>query len=64
MDDGDRAADFGPLLRLAEVAALVPAAGELAGDKGREGSVGLRATGMVWEVGEGAGNPLARAKSR
>ena len=64
MDGGDRAASFGPLLRPAEVAAPVPAAGELAGDKGRGGSAGLRATGMVWEIGEGAGNLLAGAKSR
>jgi hypothetical protein len=40
MDDGDRAAGFGPLLRPVEVAAPVPAAGELTGDKGRGG--GLR----------------------
>jgi hypothetical protein len=37
MDDGDRAAGFGPLLRPVEVAAPVPAAGELTGDKGRGG---------------------------
>jgi hypothetical protein len=64
MDDGDRAAGFGPLFRPAEVAAPVPTAGELARDKGRGGSAGLRATGMAWEVEEGVGNPLARAKSR
>jgi hypothetical protein len=64
MDGGDRAASFGPLLRPAEVAAPVPAAGELAGDKGRGGSAGLRATEMVWEIREGAGNSLAGAKSR
>jgi hypothetical protein len=64
MDDGDRAAGFGPLLRPAEVVAPVPVAGELTGDKGRGGSAGLRATGMVWEVGDGAGNLQARAKSR
>jgi hypothetical protein len=40
MDDGDRVAGFSPLLRPAEVAALVPAAGELAGDKGCGGSAG------------------------
>jgi hypothetical protein len=34
MDGGDRAASFGPLVRPAEVAAPVPTAGELAGDKG------------------------------
>jgi hypothetical protein len=38
--------------------------GELAGDKGRGGSAGLRATGMVWEVREGAWNPMVRVKSR
>jgi hypothetical protein len=47
MDGRDRAASFGPLLRPVEVAAPVHAAGELAGDKGRGGSAGLRATGMV-----------------
>jgi hypothetical protein len=64
MDGGDWAAGFGPLLRPAEMAAPVPAAGELAEDKGRGGSVGLRATGMVWEIGKGARNLLAGAKSR
>jgi hypothetical protein len=64
MDGGDRAASFGPLLRRAEMAAPVPAAGKLAGDKGRGGSTGLRATGMGWEIGEGTGNILAGAKSR
>jgi hypothetical protein len=64
MDGGDRAASFGPLLRPVEVAAPVPAAGELAGDKGRGGSAGLGATGMVWEIGEGTGNLLAGAKSQ
>ena len=64
MDGGDWAAGFGPLLQPAEAAAAAPAARELAGDKGRWGSAGLRATVMVWEVGEGAGNPLARAKLR
>jgi hypothetical protein len=63
-DDGDRAASFGPLLRPAEAAAPAPAAGELAGDKGHGGSAGLRAIGMVWEIGEGVGNLLAGAKSR
>jgi hypothetical protein len=64
MDDEDRAASFGPLLRPAEMAAPVPAAGKLTGDKGCGGSAGLRATGMVWKIGEGAGNLLAGAKSR
>jgi hypothetical protein len=64
MDGGDRAASFGPLLLLAETAAAAPTAGELAGDKGRGDSAGLRATGMAWEVGEGAGNLLAGARSR
>jgi hypothetical protein len=59
MDGGDRAASFGPLLRPAEMAAPVPAAGKLARDKGRGGSAGLRATGMGWEIGEGTGNLLA-----
>jgi hypothetical protein len=63
MDGGDWAASFGPLLQPAEAAAAAPAAGELAGDEGREGSTGLRATGMVWEVGEGAGNLLVGARS-
>jgi hypothetical protein len=47
MDDGDRAASFGPLLQPAEAAAAAPAAEELAGDKGRGDSAGLRATGMA-----------------
>jgi hypothetical protein len=64
MDGGDRAASFGPLLRPVEVAAPVHAVGEVAGDKGRGGSAGLRVTGMVWEIGEGTGNLLAGAKSR
>jgi hypothetical protein len=64
MDGWDRAASFGPLLRPAEAAAAAPAAGVLAGDEGRWGSTGIRATGMVWEVGEGAGNLLAGARSR
>ena len=64
MDGGDRAASFGPLLRLAEVAAPVPAAGELTRGKGHGGSAGLRATGMVWEIGECVGDLLAGAKSR
>jgi hypothetical protein len=64
MDSGDQAASFRTLLRPAGMAVPVPAAGKLAGDKGRGGSTGLRATGMVWEIGEGAGNLLAGAKSR
>jgi hypothetical protein len=64
MDGRDRAASFRTLLRPAGMAAPIPAAGKLAGDKGRGGSAGLRATGMVWEIGEGAGNLLAGAKSR
>jgi hypothetical protein len=63
VDGGDRAASFGPLLQPAEASAAAPTAGELAGDEGRGGSAGLRATGMVWEVGEGAGNLLAGARS-
>jgi hypothetical protein len=63
MDGGDWAASFGPLLQPAEAAAVAPAAGELTGDEGRGGSAGLRTTGMVWEVGEGAGNLLAGARS-
>jgi hypothetical protein len=64
MDGGDRAASFGPLLQPAEAAAATPAAEELAGDKGRGGSAGLRATGMASEIGEGAGNLLAGTRSR
>jgi hypothetical protein len=63
MDGGDWAASFGPLLQPAEAAAAAPVAGELAGDEGSGGSAGLRATEMVWEVGEGAGNLLAGARS-
>jgi hypothetical protein len=37
MDDGDRAASFGPLLQPAEAAAAAPSVEELAGDKGRGG---------------------------
>jgi hypothetical protein len=63
MDGGDWAASLGPLLQPAEAAAVAPAAGELAGDEGRGGSAGLRATGVVWEIGEGARNLLAGARS-
>jgi hypothetical protein len=63
MDGGDRAGSIGPLLQPAEAAAAALAAGELAEDEGRGSSAGLRATGMVWEVGEGAGNLLAGARS-
>jgi hypothetical protein len=63
MDSGDWAAGFGPLLQPANTAAAAPAAGELAGDEGRGGSACLRVTGMAWEVGEGAGNLLAGARS-
>jgi hypothetical protein len=63
MDGGDWAAGFGPLLQPTEAAAAAPAAGELAGDEGCGGSAGLRVTGMAWEVGEGAGNLLAGARS-
>ena len=64
MDGGDWAAGFCPLLQPAEAAAAAPAAGELAGDKGRGGSAGLRAIAVAWEIGEGTGNLLAGAKSR
>jgi hypothetical protein len=64
MDGGDRAGSFGPLLQPVEEAAAAPAAEELAGDKGRGGSAGLRATAMAWEIGEGAGNLLAGTRSR
>jgi hypothetical protein len=40
MDGGDGAAGFCLPLRLAEAAAPVPAAEELAGDEGRGGSAG------------------------
>jgi hypothetical protein len=64
MDDGDPAASLCTLLRPAGMAAPVPVAGKLAGDKGRGGSAVLRATGMVWEMGDGTGNLLAGAESR
>jgi hypothetical protein len=59
MDGGDGAAGFCPLLQLAEAAAAAPAAEKLAGDEGAGALRILRATGVAWEVGEGAGNPLA-----
>jgi hypothetical protein len=63
MDDGDWAASLSPLLQPAEAAAAAPTVRELAGDEGRGGSAGLRATEVVWEIGEGAGNLLAGARS-
>jgi hypothetical protein len=64
MDDGDRAADFGSLLRPAEVAALVPAAGSSPETRGAGAPRVLGRPGWSGGVGEGAGNPMARAKSR
>jgi hypothetical protein len=59
MDGGDGVAGFCPLLQPAEAAAAAPAAEKLAGDKGAGALWVLRATGVAWEVGEGAGNLLA-----
>jgi hypothetical protein len=64
MDDGDRAVGFGPLLRPAEVAAPVPAAGSSPETRGVGAPRVLGRPGWSGEVGEGAGNPMARAKSR
>jgi hypothetical protein len=63
MDGGDRVASLCPLLQPAETAAAAPAAEKLAGDEGAWAMRVLRATGVAWEVGEGAGNPLAGARS-
>jgi hypothetical protein len=63
MDGGDLAAGFCFLLQPAEAAVAAPAAGELAGDEGRGVLRVLKATGVTWEVGEGAGNPLVGARS-
>jgi hypothetical protein len=58
MDGGDWAAGFCPLFRLAEAAAPVPAAGNSPETRDAEALRVLRATGVAWEVGEGAGNLL------
>jgi hypothetical protein len=64
MDDDDRAAGFDPLLRPAEVAVPVPAAGSSPETWGAGAPWVLGQPGWSGEVGEGAGNPMARAKSR
>jgi hypothetical protein len=63
MDGRDLAAGFCPPLRLAEAAALVPAAGNSSETRGAGALRVLRVTGMAGEVGEGAGHLLVGARS-
>jgi hypothetical protein len=63
MDGGDGAAGFCPLLRLAEAAALVPAAENSPETRGAGALRVLRRPGAAGEVGEGAGNLLVGARS-